>query len=294
MGGCRTGGGRFPLPASMWRVGQLSFLLPPPSFPQAGPPRPSSCSRRCCCCSARTRCCCPTWRTGSATSRRHWQSRATLSQRQWCRCAPPHTHSHTPADSGPSTLLVCRPWRHLSAPLYCPPPALTRPHTRHSPPPPAVRQASSVGDAGWPVAAKGVLLVAMTLPSHAMFLAWLWTQVGVWVGGGGGVGRALVRQVVPPPLRGLSRQSAQNIMVILPPSGRRGPPCHPPSSCPLPQKPQPGVAVVLGAAALNVLPLLLAAGGALLPRYLGLLGLAMALVQYFAMKHVRGIGAKII
>ena len=68
----------------------------------------------------------------------------------------------------------------------------------------------------------------------------------------------------------------------------------PPSSCPLPQKPQPGVAVVLGAAALNVLPLLLAAGGALLPRYLGLLGLAMALVQYFAMKHVRGIGAKII
>ena len=43
-----------------------------------------------------------------------------------------------------------------------------------------------------------------------------------------------------------------------------------------------------------MLPLLLAAGGALLPRYLGLLGLAMALVQYFAMKHVRGIGAKII
>ena len=209
-------------------------------------------------------------------------------------CLPTHTQSYT-SRFWP---LNFSSMQALEAPVgasLLPPPPPSHAHTHVIlPPPPAVRQASSVGDAGWPVAAKGVLLVAMTLPSHAMFLAWLWTQVGVWVGGGGGVGRALVRQVVPPPLRGLSRQSAQNIMVILPPPGRRGPPCHPPSSCPLPQKPQPGVAVVLGAAALNVLPLLLAAGGALLPRYLGLLGLAMALVQYFAMKHVRGIGAKII
>lgn len=77
-----------------------------------------------------------------------------------------------------------------------------------------------------------VVLVACALPSHIMFLRWLWIQ-----------------------------------------------------------KPMPGVAV-LSCAPLNLIPLILAVGN--VPRYLALLGLAVAFTQYFAMKHVRGIGIKII
>ena len=58
------------------------------------------------------------------------------------------------------------------------------------------------------------------------------------------------------------------------------------------QKPRPGAAIVIGAALLNALPIVLATS--LLPRYLGLVGLAMALIHFFAMQHIRGVGSKII
>lgn len=50
--------------------------------------------------------------------------------------------------------------------------------------------------------------------------------------------------------------------------------------------------MVLGFAPLNVLTLVFASG--MVPRYLAIVAMAMAVTQYFAMKHVRNLGVKII
>lgn len=57
------------------------------------------------------------------------------------------------------------------------------------------------------------------------------------------------------------------------------------------QRPRPS-ALLLATTPLNVLALFFGSGMVL--RYLGVMGLGMGLLQYFAMKHVRGIGSKII